>query len=143
MSPTPRLRPIWLSFSNRPHHHRPLCASGILIRAIGPHLSNKRNEPPVVAVAEDGSVCRAFAWWPSRRQCTARRRSQQLTNGHAAITTASEVRFGFALDDILPGYTLANPDDVKSATAALLAGAPLALLRRSQRKPGPRTAVQV
>jgi cobalt-precorrin 5A hydrolase/precorrin-3B C17-methyltransferase len=51
-----------------------------------------------------------------------------ITNGHAAITTASEVRFGFALDDVLPGYTLANPDDVKSATAALLAGAPISLI---------------
>ena len=32
-----------------------LCASGILIRAIAPHLNDKRTEPPVIAVAEDGS----------------------------------------------------------------------------------------
>ena len=31
-----------------------LCASGILIRAIAPHLGDKRNEPAIVAVAEDG-----------------------------------------------------------------------------------------
>src|SRR6266481_2789416 len=33
-----------------------LCASGILIRSVAPLLAAKRNEPPVVAVAEDGSV---------------------------------------------------------------------------------------
>src|SRR5271156_2774713 len=33
-----------------------LCASGILIRAVAPLLAAKQAEPPVVAVAEDGSV---------------------------------------------------------------------------------------
>src|SRR5256885_11109550 len=33
-----------------------LCASGILIRAVAPLLDDKRAEPPVVALAEDGSV---------------------------------------------------------------------------------------
>ena len=33
-----------------------LCASGILIRAVAPLLADKRAEPPVVALAEDGSV---------------------------------------------------------------------------------------
>src|SRR5690349_9650878 len=32
-----------------------LCAAGILIRAVAPLLADKRGEPPVVAVAEDGS----------------------------------------------------------------------------------------
>jgi len=33
-----------------------LSASGILIRSVAPLLAAKRQEPPVVAVAEDGSV---------------------------------------------------------------------------------------
>ena len=33
-----------------------LCASGILIRSVAPMLGVKREEPPLVAVAEDGSV---------------------------------------------------------------------------------------
>src|ERR1700690_3448444 len=33
-----------------------ICASGILVRALAPHLDDKRAEPPVVALAEDGSV---------------------------------------------------------------------------------------
>ncbi|MCZ6522767.1 MAG: precorrin-3B C(17)-methyltransferase, partial [Alphaproteobacteria bacterium] len=32
-----------------------VCAAGILIRALAPALADKRREPPVVAVAEDGS----------------------------------------------------------------------------------------
>ena len=35
--------------------------------------------------------------------------------------------FGFALDDPAPGFTLANPQHMKPATAALLDGAALAL----------------
>ena len=33
-----------------------VCASGILIRAVAPLLSDKTQEPPVVSVADDGSV---------------------------------------------------------------------------------------
>ena len=33
-----------------------VCASGILIRALAPLLGDKRDEPPVLAVAEDGSA---------------------------------------------------------------------------------------
>ena len=32
-----------------------ICASGILIRAIGPLLKSKMREPPLISVAEDGS----------------------------------------------------------------------------------------
>ena len=33
-----------------------VCASGILIRAVAPLLNDKRREPPVLSVADDGSV---------------------------------------------------------------------------------------
>ena len=33
-----------------------ICAAGILIRTLAPLLSDKSNEPPVLAVAEDGSA---------------------------------------------------------------------------------------
>ena len=98
-----------------------LCASGILIRALAPHLSDKRSEPPVVAVAEDGSSAVPLLGGHQGANALARKIAT-ITNGHAAITTASEVRFGFAFDEIRDGYTLANPEDMKSATAAKLAG---------------------
>jgi hypothetical protein len=33
-----------------------LCAAAILIRAVAPHLGRKQTDPPVLAVAEDGSA---------------------------------------------------------------------------------------
>lgn len=103
-----------------------LCAAGILIRAIAPHLKDKQAEPPVIALAEDGSSAVPLLGGHHGANDLARRLAQ-LLNGHAAVTTASEVRFGFALDDPAPGFTLANPQHMKQATAALLNGAALAL----------------
>ncbi|MDP1701769.1 MAG: precorrin-3B C(17)-methyltransferase [Aestuariivirga sp.] len=105
-----------------------LCASGILIRAVAPHLTDKRTEPPVIAVAEDGSSIVPLLGGHHGANDLAKKIAV-ITKGHAAITTASEVRFGFALDDVLPGYTLANPQDVKSFTTALLAGEALSIFR--------------
>ncbi len=98
-----------------------ICASGILIRSLGPHLSDKRNEPAVIAVAEDGSSAVPLLGGHHGANELAKRIAA-ITHGHAAITTASEVRFSFAFDEYRPGYTLSNPRDVKSATAVKLAG---------------------
>jgi cobalt-precorrin 5A hydrolase/precorrin-3B C17-methyltransferase len=103
-----------------------LCAAGILIRAIAPHLKDKHSEPPVIAVAEDGSSAVPLLGGHHGANDLARRIAE-FCNGHAAITTASEVRFGFALDNPAAGFTLANPQHMKPATAALLNGAALAL----------------
>lgn len=98
-----------------------LCASGILIRAIAPELSDKRSEPPVIAVAEDGSSIVPLLGGHRGANDLARRVAQ-AAGGHAAITTASDVRFGSAYDEPAAGYVLANPQDMKSATAAKLTG---------------------
>ena len=75
-----------------------LCASGILIRAIAPHLNDKRTEPPVIAVAEDGSSIVPLLGGHHGANALAAQIAK-ITGGHAAITTASEVRFGFAFDE--------------------------------------------
>ncbi len=104
-----------------------ICASGILIRALGSQLGDKRFEPAVLAVAEDGSsVVPLLGGHHGANQWA--QRIAEITGGHAAITTASEIRFGASLDEPLPGYSLGNPEHMKSATAALLAGSPLALI---------------
>lgn len=103
-----------------------LCAAGILIRAVAPHLKDKHAEPPVIALAEDGSSAVPLLGGHHGANDLARRIAE-LCQGHAAVTTASEVRFGFALDDPARGFTLANPQHMKPATAALLNGASLAL----------------
>jgi cobalt-precorrin 5A hydrolase / precorrin-3B C17-methyltransferase len=103
-----------------------LCASGILIRALAKHISDKRTESAVLAVAEDGSsVIPLLGGHHGANQFA--QRIAKFTKGHAAVTTASDVRFGASFDEPKSGYTLGNPEHMKSATAALLAGAPLAI----------------
>ena len=73
-----------------------VCAAGILIRALAPLLSDKRAEPPVIAVAEDGSAvvpllgghrgANALAW-----------RIADLLGIQAAVTTAGDAALGLAL----------------------------------------------
>jgi cobalt-precorrin 5A hydrolase/precorrin-3B C17-methyltransferase len=104
-----------------------LCASGILIRALAPLLSDKRAEPPVVAVAEDGSA--AVPLLGGHRGANALARAiAAMTGGTAAITTAGDLRFDLALDAPPPGWRIANPGRAKDVTAALLAGEDVALI---------------
>jgi len=103
-----------------------LMAAGIVIRALAPLLTDKRAEPPVLVVAEDGSVAVPLLGG-HRGANELAREIAAATGGIAAITTASEVRLGFALDDPPPGWTVRNPAAVKPLTAALLAGQPVAL----------------
>jgi cobalt-precorrin 5A hydrolase/precorrin-3B C17-methyltransferase len=104
-----------------------LCASGILIRAIAPLLGAKEDEPAVVAVAEDGSV--AVPLIGGHRGANALARVvARLTGAVAAVTTAGDLRLGLALDEPPPRWKIANPGKVKSIAAALLRGAPVALI---------------
>jgi cobalt-precorrin 5A hydrolase/precorrin-3B C17-methyltransferase len=104
-----------------------LCASGILIRSVAPLLVAKRAEPPVVAVAEDGSVAVPLVGGHHGANALARAVAA-LTGGIAAITTAGDLRLGLALDEPPPGWRIANPEQVRPITAALLRGEPVALV---------------
>ena len=103
-----------------------LCASGILIRATAPYLADKRSEPAVVAVAEDGSVAVPLLGGHHGANALAKVCAETLS-GVAAVTTAGDLAFGLALDEPPEGWTLANPEAIKPVTAALLAGEPVAL----------------
>ena len=98
-----------------------ICASAILIRAVAPFLRNKLTEAPVVAVAEDGSSIVPLLGGHHGANKLAHEIANAV-NGHAAITTASDVIFGTAYDEYDSGLVLGNPEDVKSATAARLRG---------------------
>jgi cobalt-precorrin 5A hydrolase/precorrin-3B C17-methyltransferase len=103
-----------------------LCASGILIRALAPFLDDKRVEPPVVALAEDGSTAVPLLGGHRGANAIARTLAEAL-GGTAAITTAGDLRLGFALDEPPPGWRIANPERVKPVVAALIAGKQVAL----------------
>ena len=104
-----------------------LCASGILIRSVAPLLAAKRTEPPVVAVAEDGSVAVPLVGGHHGANALARAVAA-LTGGIAAITTAGDLKLGLALDEPPPGWRIVNPEQVRPITAALLRGEPVAMV---------------
>ncbi|MCA8879949.1 MAG: precorrin-3B C(17)-methyltransferase [Rhodobacteraceae bacterium] len=99
-----------------------VCAAGILIRAVAPLLGDKRAEPPLVALSEDGAVAVPLLGGHRGANDLARRIAA-LTGGVAAVTTAGDVALGVALDAPPAGYRLANPGDAKAAMAALIGGA--------------------
>ncbi len=98
-----------------------ICAAGILIRTLAPMLSNKRQEPPVLAIAEDGSAVVPLLGGLNGVNDLARQIATAL-NVKAAITTTGDVRFGMVLENPPPGYRLANPEYAKSFTSEMLAG---------------------
>ena len=90
-----------------------ICAAGILIRALAPFLDDKRQEPPVVAVAEDGSAVVPLLGGHHGAQRARPRHRRACSAASAAITTAGDLRFGFALDDPPAGWRVANPEAAK------------------------------
>ena len=99
-----------------------ICAAGILVRSVAPALANKRAEPPVVAVSDDGAFAVPLLGGHRGGVELARRIATAL-GATAAVTTAGDRRFGVALDEPPAGWTLANPEDGKPFVAALLRGA--------------------
>ena len=96
-------------------------AAGAAIRLIAPHLDDKHNDPPVLVVSDDGlSVVPLLGGHHGANQIA--RFLAEALDGHAAITTAGDVRFGLALDEPPNGWVLSNPQDAKEVMAALLAG---------------------
>ena len=103
-----------------------VCAAGIIIRALAPGLADKRAEPPVVAVAEDGGAAVPLLGGHAGANALARAIAA-ATGGVAAVTTAGDVRLGLALDEPPTGWRVTNPDAAKDVVAALLAERPVAL----------------
>jgi cobalt-precorrin 5A hydrolase/precorrin-3B C17-methyltransferase len=106
------------------------CAAGILIRALAPLVADKRGEPPVVAVAEDGGAVVPLLGGHRGANDLARRIAGAL-DVEAAITTAGDRRFGVALDDPPVGWRLGNASDYKMFAAQLLASSQVRILGKA------------
>jgi cobalt-precorrin 5A hydrolase/precorrin-3B C17-methyltransferase len=103
-----------------------LCATGILVRALAPVLINKKTEPAVLAVAADGSVVVPLLGGHNGANRLAVEIAK-ATGGISAITTASDIRFGVALDDPPKGWNVLNRNAAKDISARMLAGEPVRL----------------
>jgi cobalt-precorrin 5A hydrolase/precorrin-3B C17-methyltransferase len=100
-----------------------LCAAGIVIRSIAPMIRDKGVEPPVLAVAEDGSAVVPLLGGLAGVNALARELARALDIA-PAITTSGELRFGACLLDPPDGYVLADLEQGKHFVSDLLAGEP-------------------
>lgn len=98
-----------------------ICAAAILVRTLAPVLGDKAAEPPVLAVAEDGSAVVPLLGGHRGANVLAERIAGSL-GGVAAVTTAGDRRLGVALDAPPPGWRLADPAPYKRVAARLIAG---------------------
>ncbi|MDR5762573.1 precorrin-3B C(17)-methyltransferase [Caballeronia sp. LZ035] len=98
-----------------------LCAAGIVIRALAPCLADKGAEPPVLAVAQDGSAVVPLLGGISGVNVLAREIAACLQVA-PAITTSGELRFGQCLLAPPEGYALADLEQGKRFVSGLLAG---------------------
>ncbi|ATR81580.1 precorrin-3B C(17)-methyltransferase [Pseudomonas defluvii] len=101
-----------------------LCAAGIVIRTLADLLLEKGAEPPVLAVAEDGSAVVPLLGGLGGVNVMAREIAAGLGVA-AAITTSGELRFGTCLLNPPSGYALADLELGKRFVSDLLAGEPV------------------
>ena len=97
-----------------------ICAAGILIRAVAPHIGNKGADAPLVAMSESGDSVVPLVSGHSGAIALAQKLAK-ATGGHAAITTAGDTRWRIALDEPPDSWRLANPEAARSVMPMLLA----------------------
>jgi cobalt-precorrin 5A hydrolase / precorrin-3B C17-methyltransferase len=111
-----------------------VCASGILIRSLAPILISKESDPPVLAVAEDGSAVVPLLGGHHGANALAFRLAEAL-GGVAALTTASDVTLRVPLDVPPAGWRLRDGSDYKRVAADLLSGTPVRIIVESGPSP--------
>ncbi|MEM6619426.1 MAG: precorrin-3B C(17)-methyltransferase [Pseudomonadota bacterium] len=126
-----RVEPGDVVFANALTHARDLfaaghgivgvCAAGILIRAVAPLLSDKRIEPPVIAIPDTGSTIIPLLGGHRGANRLARTIAQSL-GVEAAVTTAGDLALGAALDEPPAGYRLAKDAGSEALARALRGG---------------------
>ncbi len=98
-----------------------VCATGILIRAVAALVADKTNEPPLLAVTEDGtSIIPLLGGHRGANRLA--RHCAAVTGGHAVTTTLGDVRFTRALDEMPRGWRLAATSRTAPVMAAVAAG---------------------
>ncbi len=103
-----------------------LCAAGILIRTVASLLTDTQTEPPVIAVAADGSAVVPLLGGMTGVNALAAQISAVL-NVAAAITTTGKLQLNAVLPAPPSGYRLRNTEHVKAFIADLIAGVSVSL----------------
>ncbi len=103
-----------------------LCASGILIRSLAPLLSDKRVEPPVLAVSDDGAIIIPLLGGLTGANELSRALADKLF-GTPAITASGARHFNVQLEAPPEDYVLALSEAAKHITSDILAGKSVSL----------------
>lgn len=101
-----------------------IMSSGILMRALAPLVADKAEEPPVLSVAWDGSAVIPLLGGHRGANRLAGRIAEAI-GAFPAVSTASDLAHGVALDDPPRGYLLFNAGHHKAFAARLLDGEPV------------------
>jgi cobalt-precorrin 5A hydrolase/precorrin-3B C17-methyltransferase len=94
-------------------------STGIVVRALGPLLMDKAQEPPVLVISEDGQSVIPLLGGHSGANNLANILSKIL-KVKPSTTTAGDTRYGVALDSPPVGWRVVNRDAAKPIMAALL-----------------------
>ena len=103
-----------------------ICSSGILIRALAPIISNKLEEPPVIAISTDGSFVIPILGGHRGANKIGKDIALKL-QASLVTTTASETLIDTAFDDPPPGWEINHKSKVKEVTNAILNDNPVRL----------------
>lgn len=99
-----------------------IMATGILIRALAPALENKRAEPPVLAISDDGALIIPLLGGLTGANELARDLARKL-DALPAITASGARHYALQLEAPPANIHLANEADAKRITSDILGGA--------------------
>ncbi len=104
-------------------------SAGIAVRAIAPFVVSKTSDPAVVVIDEQGRFVVPILSGHIGQANTLARRLAKAGGATAVLTTATDARGLFAVDDwaTLQGLRVVNPGQIKAVSSKLLAGATLRL----------------
>lgn len=99
-------------------------ACGIAVRAIAPYVTSKMHDPAVVCVDEAGKWAISLLSGHVGGANDLARRIARIVGATPVITTATDVRGAFAIDEwaARQGLVIANPQLIKHVSGALLEG---------------------
>jgi len=99
-------------------------AAGIAVRAVAPFLQGKAHDPAVVVMDEQGRFVISLLSGHLGGANALAKALAALTGGEAVITTATDGRGAFAVDNWAKrqGCRIPNPEKIKAVSAKALAG---------------------
>ena len=116
-----------------------VCACGIAVRAVAPHVRSKAEDPAVLVLDERGRHVVPILSGHIGGANALARRIAALTGGAAVLTTATDVNGLVAVDEwaVESDCAIENLEAVKQVSSAILEGRPVGVAVTEQEQPAP------